>query len=139
MAIMKQMLLNSFLVGVGGFTGSLARYACALALQRSSMVLPAGTLAANLGGCFVIGMIAQLALPSPLITPEARLLLATGFCGGFTTMSSMVYETAQMTRDGEYLHAGGYLLLTLFGSFMLFYLGSLLVKMLLKGTGGIWN
>ena len=82
---------------------------------------------------------AELAAPLALLSPEARLLLWTGFCGGFTTTSSMVYELAQFLRDGEYLHAGVYLGLTLAGSMLLFVLVSVLVRMLFKSTGGIWN
>jgi CrcB protein len=83
--------------------------------------------------------VAELAAPLALLSPEARLLLGTGFCGGFTTTSSMVYELAQFLRDGEYLHAGVYLGLTLAGSMLLFVLGSVRVRMLFKSTGGIWN
>lgn len=136
---MKEVLFNSVIVGVGGFAGSAARYSLAILLQRYSMIIPAGTLAANLAGCFIIGGIAQLAVPSSFLSPEARLLLATGFCGGFTTLSSLTYEMAQFFKDGEYLHAGGYLAATLFGSVALFYLGSFLIKIMIKSTGGIWS
>jgi fluoride exporter len=136
---MKQMILNSALVGIGGFVGSISRYGLAILLQRHSVVMPAGTLAANLAGCFVIGCIAQLAAPAGFLSPEMRLLLATGFCGGFTTLSSAIYELAQFWKEGEYLYAGGYLTLTLVGSVALFYGGGMLIKLLFKTTGGIWN
>jgi CrcB protein len=136
---MKQMIVNSALVGIGGFAGSISRYALAILLQRHSLVVPAGTLAANLAGCFVIGCLAQLAAPSPALSPEVRLLLATGFCGGFTTLSSMVYELAQFWKEGEHLYAGGYLMLTLAGSVALFYAGGMVIKLVFKATGGIWN
>jgi fluoride exporter len=136
---MRQTLFNSFLVGLGGFVGSIARYGLALLLQGYSLVMPAGTLAANLAGCFVIGCVAELAAPLPLLTPGTRLLLGTGFCGGFTTMSSMIYEMAQFLREGEYFHAGVYLTLTLAGSLALFFIGGVLVKLVIKSTGGIWN
>ena len=136
---MRQILFNSFLVGIGGFVGSVTRYGLAVLLQGYSLVMPAGTLAANLAGCFVIGCVTELAAPLPLLTPAARLLLGTGFCGGFTTMSSMIYEIAQFLRDGEYFHAGIYLTLTLVGSLALFFLGGVLIKLVIKSTGGIWN
>ena len=100
---MKQAILNCVLVGMGGFAGSVLRYLLALLLQRQAFVLPVGTLAANLAGCFILGGVVQLAAPMLALSPEVRLLLATGFCGGFTTMSSMVYETAQFLREGEQL------------------------------------
>ena len=64
-----------------------------------------GTLVANLSGCFLLGIIAQMSMPSGLLSPEARLLLAVGFCGGLTTASTMIYETSQYLGDGEYFHA----------------------------------
>ena len=136
---MKTMFVHSLLVGVGGFAGSVARYLLSLALQGQSVVLPAGTLVANWLGCFLIGMVAQLVAPVPHLTPEARLLLATGFCGGFTTMSSMIYEFGQFLRDGEYLHASAYVVATLVGSLVLFVLGNLAARALLKLAGGVWN
>lgn len=136
---MKQIVFNSAIVGIGGFVGSISRYCLTLVLQEHSLVMPAGTLAANLAGCFLIGCLTELAAPLPLLSPGVRLMIGTGFCGGFTTMSSMVYELAQFLRDGEYLHAGFYISLTLVGSLVLFLLGSILVKLIFKSTGGIWN
>jgi CrcB protein len=136
---MKQLLANAALVGIGGCAGSVARYALALLLQRQSLVFPAGTLAANLGGCLIVGGLAQLAAPTPALSPEARLLLATGFCGGFTTLSSLIYELAQFLKDGEYVHAGGYLAASLVGSALAFGLGAWLVKGVFRNTGGLWN
>jgi fluoride exporter len=136
---MNQALLNSLLVGIGGAAGSLARYGLAVLLQRHSLVFPLGTLAANLAGCFVIGCVAELAAPLALLPPATRLLLGTGFCGGFTTLSSMIYEVAQFLRDGEYFHAGIYIVGSLAGSLILFFLGVVAVRMIFKSTGGLWN
>lgn len=134
---MGHAIANGVLVGVGGFAGSIARYGVTLLMQGHSLVLPAGTLLANLAGCFLVGCVAQWAVP--VLSPEARLLLATGFCGGFTTLSSAVYETAQLLREGEYVYAGGYVVLTLAGSFALFFAGAMLMKMVFRGTGGVWS
>ena len=136
---MPTWLLSSLLVGVGGFAGSLARYGLSLACQRFSFTLPIGTLGANLLGCFAIGIIAEAAAATEALTPALRLLLATGFCGGFTTMSSFVYETVQMARAHEYFFAAVYLGVTIAGSVLAFGIGSVLVKLVLKSTGGLWN
>ena len=61
------------------------------------------------------------------MSPNARLFLATGVCGGFTTMSSFVYELAQYVRSDEMLMAVVYLGLTLAGSILMFYAGTMLV------------
>jgi len=136
---MRQALINAMAVAVGGAAGSLCRYGCSLLLQRQSLVYPMGTLAANWGGCFVIGALAQLLAPSPVLSTEVRLLLVTGFCGGFTTMSSLIYELGQFLRDGEYGHAAAYLVMTLVGCVLLFGAGAGLVKAVFKTTGGVWN
>ena len=136
---MAHPLTLSLLVGLGGFVGSVARYGLSIASQRFSFVWPAGTLAANVLGCLVIGVIAGLSARAETISPEVRLTLATGFCGGFTTMSSMIYETAEMIRANEYLHATLYAA----GSFVLslgaFVVGLVAVRILIRPGGGLWN
>lgn len=107
-------LLPFVLVGLGGAAGSLLRYGFALMLQRWAVTMPYGTLAANLVGCFVIGLVTETAARGGLISPHARLLLGTGFCGGLTTMSSFVYESGRFAQESEWwlglLYFGGTLL-----------------------------
>lgn len=126
--------MNSWLavlfVGLGGFLGASARYGLSLALGGLSIVIPYGTLLANILGCFVIGILLGLAVQTDAITPGARLFLATGFCGGFTTMSSFVYELASLARAGDFAIAGLYFSVTLVGSIAFFYVGTLLVQLL---------
>ena len=110
-------------VGLGGLVGSLCRYGFTLLLGAPAAMMPWGTLASNLAGCFVIGLVSQLAADSEVLTPSARLFLATGFCGGFTTLSSLIYEMVQMIRDGEWLHAVLYLNGTFVGAVLAFLLG----------------
>jgi CrcB protein len=132
---MAHPLTACLLVGSGGMAGSLARYGLSVAAQRLSVDWPAGTLASNVLGCFAIGLIAEAAARGEGISPEARLLLATGFCGGFTTLSSLVYESAQMLRSGDLFHAVLYLAGTLAVSSGAFLGGLLLVRLLQKSAG----
>lgn len=120
-------------VGAGGFAGSALRYALSLAGQRYSLSFPHGTLWANLLGCLVLGAVTALAARSGSLSPTVRLLLATGFCGGFTTMSTFTYEAVRFIQDAEYLYAAGYLFLTLVGCFTFFGLGLYAVSLLTKG------
>lgn len=113
-------------VGLGGLLGAILRYLMTLAGLKISLVFPYGTLASNLLGCFFIGAIAQLAADTDLLSSEARLFLATGLCGGFTTLSSMIYELAQLLKDNEVFFASIYFAATFFGALLSFYLGSLL-------------
>lgn len=125
-------IIPVLLVGSGGFLGSLARYGLSLTAQRLPWAWPAGTMAANLLGCLLIGMVAGVSWRGGTIAPEARLFFATGFCGGFTTMSSMVFETAEMMRSGEQLHATAYLAGSLLLSTLAFALGVLAVRVMIK-------
>jgi len=119
--------MTSFLpflwVGIGGLIGSLCRYGFTLWLGTPGAMMPWGTFASNMGGCFVIGAVSQLAADTEFLSPAARLFLATGFCGGFTTLSSLIYELVQMIRDGEWLHAILYLNGTFFGAVLAFLVG----------------
>jgi len=120
-------------VGAGGFIGSVLRYLFSIAGQRFSITFPFGTLGANLFGCLAIGVITAIAAGSESISPVTRLFLATGICGGFTTMSSFIYETFQYLRDSEYLYAGGYFTVTLIGCALMFYIGTIAIKLIIKG------
>jgi fluoride exporter len=97
---------RAVLVGVGGLVGSLARYWLAGAVQQlSDSSFPYGTLVVNLLGSLIIGVVISLSLERGMISAETRLLLATGFCGGFTTMSTFSYETLALIGDGQGLQA----------------------------------
>ena len=90
-------------------------------------------------GCLVIGILTGLSARGETMTPEMRLALTTGFCGGFTTMSSMVYETAEMLRASEYLHATVYAAGTFLFSLAAFAAGVMAVNILGKIGGGLWS
>lgn len=81
------MLSNFLLVGLGGAAGSMLRYA----IQRMGNAgFPFGTLLVNIAGCFLIGVLWGLSAQG--MSEQKKLLLATGFCGGFTTFSSFSQE-----------------------------------------------
>jgi len=119
-------------VGVGGFIGSVLRYALSLLGQRCSVTFPHGTLWSNLLGCLAIGAVTALAAKTGALSPTMRLLLATGFCGGFTTMSTFTYEMFKFVQATEYLYASGYFLLTVAGCAATFCLGMAAVGFLTK-------
>ena len=122
-----QLLLSLSLVGLGSLLGGVSRYGLTLATQNvAAFSLPYGTLVSNLAGCLLIGLIAGFSGRTDLLSTELRLLLATGFCGGFTTMSSFVYELGQFVQDKEYFFASTYFVATLAGAGLAFALGLLL-------------
>lgn len=94
------MFKNIMLVGFGSFFGGVVRYLVTRML--SAMVVspyPFGTFAVNVLGCFVIGFVSALPIGS-LLSPNTRLLLTTGLCGGFTTFSTFMNENATLLKDG---------------------------------------
>jgi CrcB protein len=95
------------LVGLGGFIGSVLRYLASGLVQQisQSATFPYGTLAVNLIGCFVIGLLSQLADDRGVFSGEARAFVFIGVLGGFTTFSSFGNETMNLARDGEMLPA----------------------------------
>jgi CrcB protein len=96
-------------VAIGGALGSVARYACSGAVARlAGSAFPFGTMAVNVSGALLIGLLAALSLPegrTPL-SPSARLFAMTGICGGYTTFSTFSLETFNLMRDREWLQAG---------------------------------
>ena len=101
------MLEKFILVFMGGGLGAFARYVLAGWVQQSSgNGFPWGTLAVNVGGSLLIGLVMSLSSRMLWITPQLRLLLATGFLGGFTTFSTFSYETFSLVQDGELAFAG---------------------------------
>lgn len=120
------------LVGFGSMAGGVSRYGLTLLTQNvSAFSLPYGTLISNLAGCLIVGLIAGFGR-TELLTTELRLLLATGFCGGFTTMSSFIYELGQFLQDKEYFFASTYFAATLVGAGLAFALGLLVSASILR-------
>src|SRR5262245_18887925 len=99
-------LPRTALVAIGGLVGSVARYWLSGTVQQvTGHVFPSGTLVVNVLGSLVLGLVMALSLDRGLLDDEVRILLSTGFCGGFTTMSTFSYETFALLRDGERLLA----------------------------------
>lgn len=91
-----------WLVGIGGFAGSIARYLVGGLVQaRAGASFPFGTLAVNALGCLLIGALAQLAEARAFLSPDARAFLVIGVLGGFTTFSAFGHETTSLLLDGE--------------------------------------
>jgi CrcB protein len=91
---------------LGGAAGTGARYLLSGWLLRAAGPgFPWGTLAVNVIGSFLLGLIMQVSLTTGLISPTLRLALTTGVMGGFTTYSTFNYETLQYLQQNEWLAA----------------------------------
>jgi CrcB protein len=94
------------IVAIGGALGSAARYLLSgLVQHHTTPYFPTGTFAVNVLGCFAVGLAVGLASMS-LVTPNARLFVVVGICGGFTTFSAFGYETLALVQDNEFWQAG---------------------------------
>lgn len=88
-------------VFIGGGMGSLCRYGIALLTQPLQWRFPWATLAANVLACAVLGFVLGMQMQGQM--PERwRLLLATGFCGGFSTFSTFTADVWQLLQNGQY-------------------------------------
>jgi CrcB protein len=112
------------LVGLGGFLGTVARYALGglLARWKSGSSFPYETLVVNVVGCLAIGFLAGLAETRGILGGTTRAFLFIGLLGGFTTFSSFGYETFQLLRDGQLAAAA-----------------SSVTLQLLLGLGAVWS
>ena len=118
------------LVGMGGFVGGVSRYYSQQIITKLfPSALPYGTLAVNISGCLLIGIIYGLFERGNVLTIEWRLFLATGFCGGFTTFSNFSYESIKLIQDGEFFYLALYIALSVIIGFAATYLGMSIVKL----------
>jgi len=116
------------LVFLGGGVGSAARYIVIRLVSDRMGSLPFGTLAVNVIGCFLIGVIyAALQKYSIGNQTEIKLLLATGFCGGFTTFSAFAYENNLFWQQGSNFLSLAYILGSLGSSLIATFIGMSLV------------
>ena len=118
------MLLEVLLVFAGGGLGALARWWLSSVVQKyTSPFFPWGTLAVNLLGSLLLGFIMEASAIYGVFTRQQRLLLATGFCGGFTTFSTFSYETFSLLAEGPSLYALANIALNVLGGLAAVYLG----------------
>ena len=124
------MLRTLLLIGLGGFLGSISRFLIALGLNRFfQSVLPIGTLAVNILGCLLIGIIYSLAEQKNILSPELRIFLGVGFCGGFTTYSSFAFDKLSLIKTGDFLMLAVYVGASVFLGLIAVYLGSQIHKL----------
>lgn len=118
-------------VFVGGGLGSLARYLTGLVfLQRFGPGFPYGTLAINLAGCFLIGIIAELAQTRSFgIGSSARLFLVVGVLGGFTTFSTFAYDAVTLAGEALSIPAIVYVLASVAGGIIAAFAGIVVVRL----------
>ncbi len=121
---MKQLLL----VFIGGGTGSILRYLIGKFLNNSQTGIPYGTFTANILGSLLIGIILGLAAKNENLSQDHTLLLATGFCGGFTTFSTFAYENHIFLKSGDFTSFAFYTIASFIFGFLAVFAGIYLIK-----------
>ena len=121
---MKELLL----VCIGSFFGGGARYLVSKAIQSwAAISFPWGTMTVNVVGCFLIGLLSGLSLGGH-ISPTTKVILVTGFCGGFTTFSTFMNESLVLGREGAMPTAILYTLASLALGSIAVFIGYQIVK-----------
>jgi CrcB protein len=122
------------LVCLAGALGSGARYLLGVwVTQRFEPAFPYATLTVNLVGCFLMGLLMQVAASVAGFPDTLRIALATGFLGGLTTYSAFNYETTALLREGTMVEAFVNLGLTMVGCFAAGLLGFALARWSIGG------
>lgn len=115
--------LSVIAVSAGAAIGACFRWILSMTLNSVHVNLPLGTLLANLGGAYVIGICVGFFSANPQLSPEWRLFVVTGFLGGLTTFSSFSAEAMELLQKGEWLWAFGHSALHLLGSILCCFAG----------------
>ncbi|MDR1499836.1 MAG: fluoride efflux transporter CrcB [Tannerellaceae bacterium] len=123
--MIKQLLL----VGAGGGLGSMARYLVSALTARFGGSFPLATFFVNMTGCILIGLLVGLSERYGVIDRNVRLLLVTGFCGGYTTFSTFSLENIRLLESHQYallaIYASGSLLIGIAAAALGFFLSKL--------------
>ena len=126
------------LIAVGGALGSVARFFLSgVVANQIGATFPWGTIVVNVTGSFVIGFFATLTGPDGrwFVGGNSRQFFMTGICGGYTTFSSFSLQTLNLADDGEWVRAGGNVLLSVTSCLVAFWLGHVAALYLNKLKG----
>lgn len=122
---MKQILF----VGLGGAVGSILRYfGSIITLKYYSASFPLATFIINVAGCFMAGLIFGLTTQETTEVQNLRLLLLTGFCGGFTTFSAFALENVRLMNSGNATTAIMYTIASIAAGLVAVWIGLLITR-----------
>jgi fluoride exporter len=120
-------------VAFGGALGAVTRYLLAVRLYNTLGIdFPYGTLGVNVIGSFLLGVILGLIEERGAFSQDTRSFLTVGFLGGMTTFSTFAYEGWQMSRDGEIVRTGLYVIASVAGALLAFTIGFALTRVLAR-------
>jgi CrcB protein len=117
------------LVFLGGGFGSIARFLVGKVYTLWNPNFPLATLTSNFLSCVVFGIVVMLGVEKTNLSYSLKLLLITGFCGGFSTYSSFTFETVQLFKTGQHNLAFSNIILNFLLSVSGLYLGMMASKL----------
>lgn len=126
--MVADIIKNIAIAGAGSFLGGTARYLVSLAMKGVSKGFPWATLAVNLAGCFIIGLLWGLFSKNGTESSNWALFLTVGLCGGFTTFSTFSKEALVMLQGGNVWGFAGYVAISVIAGIALVALGYFLVR-----------
>lgn len=124
-------MINYILVGIGAAIGGTVRYWISNVIYIIfSENFPYGTLVVNVVGSFILGFLMFYSNDREFLSPQLRLFLTVGFCGGFTTFSTFSFETMNLFRETQYLLGSVNILLNLLLCLIGVFLAYLVTKLI---------
>jgi len=124
------MLKSIFIVGFGGFIGTVGRFLISRYFQVNyTSVFPWGTFLVNILGCLLIGIIYGFSEKGDIFSPEVRLFLTVGICGGFTTFSTFSNDSFLFIREQEWFRFALYAALSIFMGLIAVFAGRFIIKL----------
>ncbi len=121
--------MKILLIGLGGFFGAIARF---YTTKWTNMLMgdkiPFGTVAVNVIGSFVLGLVVTLSVEKMVVSEDIKLLTGVGFLGAFTTFSTFSVETVYLVEEGAYIPALAYVSLNLIVAVFAAFAGILIAR-----------
>ena len=117
------------IAGVGGFIGTILRFLVSRYFQENTFSLfPWGTLSVNISGSLLIGIFYGLSERGNFLSPDVRIFLTVGICGGYTTFSTLANDSLMLLQEKEWLKLSLYTTLSFFLGLVAVYLGRIIIK-----------
>ena len=126
--MVSDIIKNTLFIGCGSFIGGAARYIISVTMKTMSKAFPWGTLAVNLVGCLVIGLLWGFFSKNSSESSSWALFMIVGICGGFTTFSTFSKEALMMLQAGNFMSLLAYVTISFIAGIALVAAGYYLVR-----------
>lgn len=125
------MFKSILIVGFGGFIGTVARFLTSRYFQENiASVFPWSTFTINIIGSLLIGIFYGISEKGDFMSPDIRLFLTVGICGGFTTFSTFSNDAFLLLKQEEWLRFAFYTSMSFFLGLLAVYVGRFIIKLL---------